>query len=297
MMRVITVAALLALVGANRIQQHAKGAKEDSVAQNSFFESCDDFHTIFRSRMAAVQSLLAAHPNATGMNAMNRARFTMRTFGVVRTLRRAQDCPWVVDGESKDIDEAQSIVQTTLAGNPCAAAAMAELTPEAYESATNELIPLQRAMLVLVSDTCVVPVFEPEELEDDAVDDRMAESEEQVQNNIDELFEEAALDSENGVGGSLMQTEGVLATMFAWVGAIFFAIVLGLACALPGMVMGMVFAAMLGVLYCSGRSGPCQEGLGFIVLGGFGGAALGFANCAAIPLLAMVEQDSSRVLH
>lgn len=290
-MRVITVAALLTLVGAKRIQQHDK---EDSVAQNSFFESCDDFHAIFRSRVAAVQTLLAAHPNATGMTAMNRARFTMRTFGVVRTLRRAQDCPWVVDGDSEDIKEAQSIVQTTLAGNPCAAAAMAELTPEAYESATNELIPLQRAMLVLVSDTCVVPVFEAEEVGNDAVEDRMVESDEQVQSNIEELFEEAALESETGAGGSLMQTEGLAARFFAWVGAIFLAIVFGLACAFPGAAVGLVIGIMLSVLYCSAGIGwRCSaqggEALVISVLGAEAGIALGFAGCASMPLLAMAE--------
>jgi len=204
-------------------------------------------------------------------------------------LRRAKDCDWVVDGNSEDIEEAQAIVQTTLAGNPCAEAAMAELTPEAYESAAHELVPLQRAMLVLVSDTCVVPELEVIDVEDDhGVQDRSAESDEEMQNTVDELFEEAALEGEGGAEASLMQSEGLVRRLFAWVGAIFFAIVFGLACAAPAFFVGAFIGAVLGVLYCGccGR-GPCQEGLVFILLGAYAGVPLGFATCAALPLIEM----------
>lgn len=291
MVQFITLSALLIIADGNRIiQEH--DIKED--VQNKFFESCDDLHDIFHRRVVAVEQFLDVHPNATGMNAMNRARFTMRSFGVVRTLRRAKDCPWASDGNSEDIEHAQSIVQATLAGNPCAAAAMSEMTPEAYESAANELIPLQRAMLVLVSDTCTVPeleIIDAGDLQD--MEARTAQNEDQAQDTIDELFEEAAMENESGTTGSLMQTEGFVGRIFAWTGAIFFAIAFGMACAAGGWFFGLIIGWFIGALVCETRScGPgSQDILGFMIAGAAAGGTFGFAGCASLPILEMTRRN------
>lgn len=225
---------------------------------------------------------------------MDQARFTMKTFAVVRTLRRAKDCEWVVNGNSEEIQAAQNIVRVTLAGNPCAAAAMAELTPEAYQTAAHELIPLQRAMMVLVSDACVVPELVELDFEnEEGVKEGAQESEEQMANTIDELFEEAAIENEGGTEGSLMQSQ-FLGRVFAWIGAIFFAIVYGFFCAGPGAVIGLILGVYAAGLYCAccGR-GPCQEGFGFMFLGMGAGGLFGFAQCAATQIMPLIGMDAT----
>lgn len=289
MIRAIANFVLLTSVAGYRVETNGRVHSE---VKHIFFETCEELQGLFRGRVSAVQNILDAHPNATGLSRMDQARFTMRTFAVVRTLRRAKDCEWAVEGTSEDIQAAQAIVQVTLAGNPCAAAAMAELTPEAYETAAHELIPLQRAMLVLVSDTCVVPELVELDLENEQGQmESLQESEEQMANTIDELFEEAAIESEGGTQASLMQSQ-FLERVFAWVGAIFFAIVFGFACVVPGAVVGMFIGLMMASLFCACcGSGPCQEGLGIAILGSGAGSLLGFAQCASIPILQLTASE------
>jgi len=282
--------ALLTSVAAYRVEvkelEHSEGKR--------IFENCEDFRELFHGRVSAVQNFLDAHPNATGFSKMDQARFTMKTFAVVRTLRRAKDCEWVVNGNSEEIQAAQNIVRVTLAGNPCAAAAMAELTPEAYQTAAHELIPLQRAMMVLVSDACVVPELVELDFEnEEGVKEGAQESEEQMANTIDELFEEAAIESEGGTEGSLMQSQ-FLGRVFAWIGAIFFAIVYGFFCAGPGAVIGLILGVYAAGLYCAccGR-GPCQEGFGFMFLGMGAGGLFGFAQCAATQIMPLIGMDAT----
>jgi len=165
---------------------------------------------------------------------------------------------------------------------------MAELTPDAYEAAAHELVPLQRAMLVLVSETCVVPELAELDVQDEqGALEISEESEEQMANTIDGLFEEAAIESEGGAQTSLMQSESLLGQMFKWVGAIFFAIAFGLACAAAGYIVGAVIGALTGILYCSAVRRGCGggSGLAFPVMGIFVAVPLGFATCFTIPLI------------
>lgn len=291
-MRLITIALSLAISDGHRIaQEHGVTIKE---GKSKFFESCDDLHNIFHRRVVGVEEIVEAHPNATGMSAMDRARFSMRSIGAIRTLRRAEHCPWAAEGDSEDVEHAQSIVRTTLAGNPCAAAAMAELTPDAFESAEHELIPVQRAMLVLVSDDCIVPevqVIEPEAEQQRQI--REVEADEEAQDVIDELFENAAMESENGSAGSLMETAGAVGRLFRWVGALFFAIAFGLACAIAGFYVGVIAGWFMGAFFCSvSRCGRGQaEFLNFMVLGAAVSVPIGFATCASMPLLEVGRRD------
>lgn len=292
MIRVVSFLLMLSLADANRLSTHEIAQSE---VTSKFFENCDDLQGIFRGRVAAVQSLVDAHPAAMGLSKMDQARFTMRMFAVVRTLRRAKDCAWVVDGDREDVQAAQAIVQVTLAGNPCAAAAMAELTPEAYEAAAHELVPLQRAMLVLVSDTCVVAELEEMDVPDaQAGVEAAQERDEQMTNTIDELFEQASTES-TGAPASLVQSESLLQSIFAWVGAIFFAIAFGLACAVPSYFMGLLIGIMLASGWCSccSSSPGCQEAAPIIVFSALGSMPLGFAICAAQPILSVASSGGS----
>lgn len=266
------------------------GTENQGKSKTPFVASCEDLQSTFRSRVTAVQALLNSHQNATGISSFGQAQITMRVFGVVRTLRRARNCQWVLDGDSEDIEQARSVVQSVLAENPCAEAAMAEMTAEAFESAANELQPLQRAMIVLMSESCEVPEQEEAEeaadVEDeDAMEHRLVNSEEETQDHIDELFEQATLESESMAEGSFVQMDaktraGLLAHVLRVVGAIFLAMLLAMVCVPFGMVIG----AMIGLILCVGfhQTGICgRESQHFVGIGAggiFGGAG-GFGVC------------------
>merc|ERR1712028_49160 len=84
--------------------------EHESDSEFPFSASCEDMQGTFRSRVTAVQALLDAtndaQENGTRTPTLAQARITMRTFGVIRTLRRAKDCQWVLDGDSEDIEQA-----------------------------------------------------------------------------------------------------------------------------------------------------------------------------------------------
>lgn len=254
-----------------------------------FARSCEDLQGIFRSRVNAVQAILDTNHNATHVSSMTQARTIMRVFGVIRTFRRAKDCQWVINGSGEDVALARSVLQAVLAENPCAQAALAEMTPEAFETAENEMLPLQRAMIVMMSESCEVPEQEEEEvavLEDEAAVERdLDEKETELQEHIDELFEQAALESETAAAGSFVQ--GASSFGFGYVlrvlGAVFMGLLLGLLCAPPAMFIG----AFVGFFLCALIPGLCgrpQPGNaqvlnGFFIGGVLGGAA-GFGVCA-----------------
>lgn len=274
---------LVTFVEAHRV--NVDGGRIGNDAGSQFFDSCEDLEVIFRSHVASLQALLDANRNATGVNALTRARFPMRAFGVVRTLRRAKDCPWVVHGDSEDIERTRAIAQTTLAANPCEEAARAELTPEAYATAANELEPLQRSMLVLLSDTCDVP--EVPEVEGEAMDpadegtvmDRLIEDEARARDGIDELFEEAALESESLTGGSFVQTEAHargFRSALRLVGALLYGVFYLLSCVGVGYVIGMLLGFFLSIIVCNVAPGACR---GSLMVTAPIGAVLGLATC------------------
>lgn len=230
MIQIFTFAALLAVGSGGRVDVEVDRHRVETDATGKFFASCDDLHGVFQKRVAAVQRIAETASNATAMSTLTQARLTLRTVATVRTLRRARECPWVTDENTEDTELLGSVVRITLAGNPCARAAMAELAPEAHEHVENQLLPLQRAMLVLVSDNCTVPNLEVVNVEDEQnLESRAEAEEEQAQDTIDELFAQAEHE-EAGSAGSLLQTEGLAKKIFAWIGAIFFAIAFGVSC-------------------------------------------------------------------
>lgn len=266
------------------------GTENQDKSKTPFVASCEDLQVTLRSRVTAVQALLNSYQDATGISSFGQAQITMRVFGVVRTLRRARNCQWVLDGDSEDIEQARSVVQSVLAQNPCAEAAMAEMTPEAFESAANELQPLQRAMIVLMSESCEVPkqdeAEEAAEVEDeDAMEHGLVVAEEETQDHIDELFEQAMLESESLAEGSFVQMDAQAragtASVLRIVGVAFFSILFAMVCmpigAIIGAVIGIVFCVALGASGICGRQG--QHFMGLIVGGFFGGLG-GLGVCA-----------------
>lgn len=169
----------LASVRANRIQ---------SLSEDEFGASCANLQNRFHDQVHAFKEALDAR---TSESATTQARFTMRMYGVMRTLRRARECAWVVDNNSDDIEEMRSIVQELLSGNPCGEAARSEL--EAGASAEDSQVQMQaipRAMSMLMSDDCEVsdvPV-DRDALEGDGIEE-LQESEEQLQDGIDEIMD------------------------------------------------------------------------------------------------------------
>jgi len=273
-------------IGASRIAHHKN--------TSPFFASCEDLQVTFRSRVTAVQALLDATDDT--ITTLVQARITMRVFGVVRTLRRAKECQWVLDGDTEDIEQARSVVQQVLARNPCAEVAMAELTTEAFESASNEFQPFQRAMIVLTSETCEIPEQEEDEavagVEDEAaLERRLDEVTESTQDRIDELFEEAALEAESMAGGSLVQLDGghliwSAGRVIRTIGALLFGVLFALVCAPVGAAVGLVLSWILGVAVLG------IDSLNVLILGVLAGGGLGFGACAVGLVNEMLPRDT-----
>jgi len=257
-------------IGASRLALESK---------SPFLASCEDLQVKFRSRVTAVQALLDATDDT--ITTLGQARITMRVFGVARTLRRAKDCQWVLEGDAEDIEQARSVVRQVLARNPCAEAAMAELTTEVFESASNEFQPLQRAIIVLTSETCEIPEQE-EDAEASGVEDeaalerRLDEVEESTQDHIDELFEQAALEAESMAGGSLVQTETNQSRAMRTIGAVLFGVLFALVCAPVGAVVGFVLGFVTGNMIGL----RAENGFAWVLAGGFLGGVSGFGVCA-----------------
>merc|ERR1719329_1574799 len=111
---------------------------------------------MFHDRVIAVQAALDGEAG--------RARLMMRSYSVIRTLRRARTCSWVVDGDSADVEQLRGIVQSMLDDNPCAEAARAELeTGVSAETSEIEARKLAGSISILMSDNCEINEPEGEE--------------------------------------------------------------------------------------------------------------------------------------
>lgn len=256
--------------------------------------SCEDLQGIFRNRVTAVQKILDTQHNATHVGAMLQAKTIMRVFGVVKTFRRAKDCEWVIDGSGEDVALAKSVLQAVLAEHPCAQAALAEMSPEAFEAAENEILPLQRAMIVMMSESCEVQEPEEEEVavleDEDAVEYDLNEKEAEVQDHIDELFEQATVESEIAatpyLSGSFVEGASTfgLGRVLQILGAVFLGVLFGLLCAGPGLLIGAILGFFLCVLGPRGMCGRPVAGNGQVLnglaIGGLLGGAVGFGACA-----------------
>ena len=91
---------------------------------------------------------------------------------------------------------------------------------------------------------------------------------------------------------SMIQSEGLVGRVFACVGAIFFAIVFVMACAVLAFFVGGFFAILFASLYCSCCSTipGCQDGIPIVILGVCVSIPLWFATYDSVPLLAVAQK-------
>jgi len=197
MFRVAVAYLVLASVSANRI----KDKESESVVAKSksqFGASCEDLREMFHNRLVGLQTFIDERQESTDLSRVAQGRLLMRVYSVVRTLRRAQECSWVVDGDSDDIDQVRHMVQTFLADNPCAPAARAEL--EAGTSEATEEIAMRsvmRAMAILTSEDCQVSdedveAMAAQPIAEEEMKVQMEELDAQVQDQIDALVDEGS---------------------------------------------------------------------------------------------------------
>lgn len=267
-------------VGANRIQIH-------EADQAKFGASCDDLQTTFRSRLATFQGVLDANPDLDAVTRATKARTMMRTYGIIRTLRRARTCAWVVDNDSEEMEGARSIVQSLLSRNACADAARAELAAGASaESGEIDTQSLQRSIAILSSETCEAPAEMPQDAPnlDENMDAQMADAEDDLQDKIEE-FEDSA-------GAAFVQTEdaadrGLVARFFRTIGVAFLMLFLLLACVGSIAIISSFIIQILGLLaYRSGLWGcnagiRCDMAFSIFAAGIYGGAAAGVVGIGA----------------
>jgi len=258
---------------ANRVQvdAHVGNIKSD------IFDSCDDLQNIFHSRVQRLHALQQAHVDSSSMTATTQVRFAMRAAGVIRVLRRARDCPWVIEGNADEIGQVRDAAQLALAGNPCGDAAVEALS--APPPPENQLKPLQDAVQILSSDNCEVQESisqtEISGLEDETLLSQMLiDEEERVQDQIDELMDEAAAENE-GEAGAFIQTEGIFHRVMRMMGIVLLTLLYLLSCATVGVLIGgLILTLTLGIACEYVTRGP--DGLACLLFP-FGGAALGGA--------------------
>jgi len=272
MFRLLFVWISLASVRAARIQ---------SRSEDEFGASCDNLQNRFHDQVHAYKVALDAR---TSESATTQARFTMRMYGVMRTLRRARECAWVVENNSDDIEEMRSIVQDLLSGNPCGEAARSEL--EAGASSEDSLVQMQaipRAMSMLMSDDCEVSDVP---IDRDAPEgngmEQLQESEEQLQDSLDEIMDA----EEEGEGAFIqMNQEGVFGRFMRGVGVFFLMLFLLLACAgAAAFIVGFLSLAVMQLIqnltpFRFGGYGYAET-LGYYSLfAGLAAGALGLVGC------------------
>lgn len=277
MMRVVALAVSV-VVPTNAHRVHV-----DTSIETEIFDTCNDLQNSFHTRVQNIQALQEAHPDSSSMSATTQARFTMRAFGIVRLLRRAKDCPWVVDGNLDGVDEVRSVAHSALAGNPCGDAAMEALS--APPLSENVLQPLQQAVQILLSDNCEasgeIVQNEDIDLDDETMVQRLIDREAQAQDQIDEFMDAAVSDGEHSPAGAFVQTEGRARSVARMLGVVFLTILYMFSCAgVVGMIVTLILfiVASLPCLYFT--TGSAQ--LGCFVWSAFPGlaaAGAGFVSC------------------
>lgn len=270
----VTTSVLFASAAANRIHIHEA---------SHFGPTCDDLQANFHDRVGAFQTALDAIADKETTGRVVQGRLMLRLYGIIRTMRRARSCTWVVENDSKDIEQMRGSLQKILAENPCAEAAKAEM--EVGHSTTNEQVDLQaiqRALSILVSDTCEVGEKSGEAIninDDQALNAHLSLAEDNAQDVIDQMVTEGQ-ESE----GAFIQTHISVRKFLKNVGVVFLMLFLALACAGSiALITGFIaFAFNLAMLSVNGVRGP-GNGWGAVVAlltWGWVGGAVGLAKCS-----------------
>lgn len=274
MFHVVLVSTLAAIAGGSRIQnanKHESHARWGSM-------SCEDLQTRFGDRLVAFRASTDAIPDMDAVGRVTQARIMMRTYGIMRTLRRARNCQWVIQNDSEEIQQAREIVQSLLAGNPCAEAARSEMESGlSAETAQVEIASIRRAMSILTSDSCDPAGITEEFVTAEGNDIDLTEAEDNLVDAIESMEEgeSSFLESDS--------TAGFLRGFMRGVGVAFLMIFLLLACAgsvmLIGAVIGLAIGIMLELLgFCHGPD--CLAMMIFPMIGGAGGLVTGIGGCS-----------------
>jgi len=285
MFRVALTYFVLTSVSANRIKDH-ESESVLAISKSQFGASCEDLREMFHDRLAGLQTFIDERQESTDLSRVAQGRLLMRVYSVVRTLRRAQECSWVVDGNSDDIDQVGSMVQTFLADNPCAAAARAEL--EAGTSDATEEIAMRsvmRATAILNSEDCQVSDEDVEAMaappiEEAEVKVQMDELDAQVQDQIDDLVDEGS------AGVAFLEMDNDVSVQWTWRGFLrglsvaFMFILLALACIGVAWGIGLVLGfAISASIFPSTRDAGLAMAF-YAMIGAAVGGTVGIAACS-----------------
>lgn len=232
MIRTVLVSALLASTQASRIhvQEHDLSGGQ---TQTKFGATCEELQENFHGRVAAIQSSLDGVDETSELSSMMSTRLTMRMHGIIRTLRRARECSWVLENNSEDLVQMRGLVQQILAGNPCAEAARVEMQQASEEHPEG----ISRAMGILLSDDCEAPTpqeMSPEELEDE------------VQEGLDELT--ANSDESAFMEMDKTQRAQFLSRLLRGVTVIFLMLFLVFACVSSALIIGWFVGMALWIM-------------------------------------------------
>jgi len=261
--------ALGAACQASRVQVH-EVFEADSHAK--FGASCDDLQHRFHDRVILIQASLEGIDEQTHLSAGGRVRLAMRMQGIVRTLRRARECSWVVENDSEDIDAMRGVVQQLLAGNQCAEAARLEMQRGSSDENAESL---RNAIGILMSDDCEVPDM-PEGNTDASAEEQMQEAEDELNDRIDEL-------NSDGEGSAFMEVEKsqTIRSFLRGVGVVFLMIFLLLGCVTAATAIAFVLSYIFALLALSIFGGdPITFQLTVYVYGTLAGGALSILPCA-----------------
>lgn len=286
MFRIGIASVLIASVAAGRVQV------ESHKFETKFGASCEDLQTSFHTRVVGLQDFLDAHSDESNFNTATQARFMMRSYQIIRTLRRANTCAWVVDGDSDDIEQTRAIVQTLIAGNPCAEAARDELAAgRSAETAQIEVQSVWRAMSVLQSDNCEIAPYEESDtisLDDEVeLNGQLEDLDAQAQDSIDVVLDEI----EEDAGGALVQTDSDVRmrsfrTVMRTLGVVFLMIFLLLACAGTAAIISAFLAFAISQYTVLSWCAACHGDVGLlhafhaVFFGFLPGGAIGLAACS-----------------
>jgi hypothetical protein len=267
MMRAVFTWALFASVQASRIQERSVSERK---TQTKFGATCEDLQNIFHNRVSSIQSSLDGVDEHSELSAGARARLTIRMHGIMRTLRRARECSWVVDNNSDDFDDMRGIVQTLIAGNPCAEAARSELEQGSDEHPQS----IPRAVGILLSDNCEVP---PQTA---SAEETVTEDYQEIEDQVQDRLDDAAADGDENALLEMDKTQRsqFLRTFLRGVAVFLMMVFLLLACVSAAAFIGAFLGIALAVFAEAVLGVDLRYPLAALNWGLYGGAVVGIAG-------------------
>jgi len=279
----------LASVEANRINVH-----ESFQSKSKSGASCETLENRFHDRVTGFRASLDAMDQDASVSSMTQVRYAMRINGIIRVMRRAQTCSWVIENNSDDMDDLHGIVQELLASNPCADAAKTELQAGIVDG-TEEIQAgtLARTLTILTSDSCVVS--DPEQTQQaDLTGNTEAElqqTEDEVQDGLEDLWDR----TERGESALLETDHSTIRRFFKVVGVIFLSLILIMGCVTIGAAIGFFLGAAIAILGWYVGLIPASWHQGYPQLMAYVWSLMGGAAAGAVSLLACTATTLTRL--